>query len=137
MNYFSFNDETRSIVVAESFWQYWAITIPVTICIVLIWNIWVWWEKRDNTSTIDRVPKRNPGVLQESRIENGHIIGDRYLRQSLGTSHMSATDLPHRTAGLRISEESVALPVDTASTGIPQHSSMAGVEAAFRMELPR
>ncbi|KAF2277713.1 uncharacterized protein EI97DRAFT_271051 [Westerdykella ornata] len=45
-NFFGFEAQTRSLTVAASFWKYWAITIPVTICVLLLWNFWVWWEKR-------------------------------------------------------------------------------------------
>jgi Mg2+ and Co2+ transporter CorA len=47
MNFFTFDASTRSLVVADSFWQYWAVTIPVTISVVLLWNFWVWMEKKD------------------------------------------------------------------------------------------
>lgn len=47
MNLFVFDSETKSLIVAKDFWLYWAVTIPVTIFILLLWNYWVWVEKRE------------------------------------------------------------------------------------------
>jgi Mg2+ and Co2+ transporter CorA len=48
MQFFQFDTATRTLIVAKSFWQYWAVTIPVTISVVLIWNAWVWLEKKQS-----------------------------------------------------------------------------------------
>ncbi|KAF2751415.1 hypothetical protein M011DRAFT_113649 [Sporormia fimetaria CBS 119925] len=46
MNFFDYEAETSRLRVSASFWQYWAITVPVTLCVLLLWNVWVWREKR-------------------------------------------------------------------------------------------
>jgi hypothetical protein len=45
MNFFQFDAENRRLIVAKSFWMFWAITIPVTLIVVGIWNYWVYLEK--------------------------------------------------------------------------------------------
>lgn len=47
MNFFLFDPNTRKLVIAHSFWQYWAVTIPVTAFVLGLWNYWVYVEKRD------------------------------------------------------------------------------------------
>ncbi|KAF2008583.1 hypothetical protein BU24DRAFT_429178 [Aaosphaeria arxii CBS 175.79] len=46
MNFFQFDETTRELTVARTFWHYWAITIPVTILVLLVWNVWNYRENR-------------------------------------------------------------------------------------------
>ncbi|CAI6337532.1 unnamed protein product [Periconia digitata] len=46
MNFFEFDSASNTVVVASSFWKYWAITIPFTLLVVAVWNVWNWFEKR-------------------------------------------------------------------------------------------
>jgi len=110
MNFFTFDAQTRSLVVSKSFWQYWAITVPVTICIVLLWNIWVWREKRDS---VDRTYTAQPAgtYFPGAPIE---------MRPNVTTSYGS--------------QPSGALQLDDVDIG--PVTSAGGIEAAFRMELP-
>jgi hypothetical protein len=49
MNFFQFDPETRKLVVGRNFWHYLAITLPVTILVVGVWNAWNFSEKRKGT----------------------------------------------------------------------------------------
>ncbi|KAL8392813.1 hypothetical protein RB595_002843 [Gaeumannomyces hyphopodioides] len=42
MSFFNFSPETGRWVVSGMFWVYWAVTVPVTICTVLVF---MWWGK--------------------------------------------------------------------------------------------
>ncbi|KAF2732091.1 hypothetical protein EJ04DRAFT_578618 [Polyplosphaeria fusca] len=46
MNFFQFAPESQTLVLGTDFWLYWAITAPVTLLTLLVWNWWVYWEKR-------------------------------------------------------------------------------------------
>ena len=46
MNFFDFDSETHEVVIARSFWYYWAFTIPITFAVVGFWNVWNFREKR-------------------------------------------------------------------------------------------
>jgi hypothetical protein len=63
INFFTFDDQTGSLIVAKTFWQYWAVTIPVTAFTIIIWKIWVWLEKRDS---------REPGI--QAGLEKGEAL---------------------------------------------------------------
>ena len=52
MNFFLFDPEQKSLVVADTIWQYWALTIPLTIFVLIIWNIWGHIEKRKGTIAV-------------------------------------------------------------------------------------
>ncbi|KAF2657264.1 hypothetical protein K491DRAFT_343061 [Lophiostoma macrostomum CBS 122681] len=45
MNFFLFDPDKKSVIVADTFWQYWAVTVPLTIFVLIIWNIWVRFER--------------------------------------------------------------------------------------------
>ena len=38
------------MLIAKSFWYYWAFTIPITIAVVGFWNVWNFREKRKDVS---------------------------------------------------------------------------------------
>ena len=50
MNFFQFDAETHQVLIAKSFWYYWAFTIPITIAVVGFWNVWNFREKRKDVS---------------------------------------------------------------------------------------
>ena len=52
MNFFLFDSERKTLVVADTFWQYWAVTVPLTVFVLIIWNIWVHIEKRKGTMVV-------------------------------------------------------------------------------------
>ncbi|KAF2789574.1 hypothetical protein K505DRAFT_210879, partial [Melanomma pulvis-pyrius CBS 109.77] len=37
MNFFQFDPTTSKVVVAKTFWHYWAVTIPITILVIIVW----------------------------------------------------------------------------------------------------
>ncbi|KAF2873767.1 hypothetical protein BDV95DRAFT_666813 [Massariosphaeria phaeospora] len=49
MNFFQFDPQTRELIIAKSFWQFWALVISVTILVIVIWNVWVYLEKKAET----------------------------------------------------------------------------------------
>lgn len=46
MNFFDLDSESNTLLVADTFWKYWAITIPFTVVVIAVWNIWNMFEKR-------------------------------------------------------------------------------------------
>ena len=52
MNFLFFDPETKSLVVADSFWQYWTVTIPLTAAVLIVWTLWVQIEKRRDTTAV-------------------------------------------------------------------------------------
>lgn len=46
MNFFQFDASTKELVIAKTFWHYWAVTIPVTLVVIACWNVWNYHEKR-------------------------------------------------------------------------------------------
>ncbi|KAF2745861.1 hypothetical protein M011DRAFT_446485 [Sporormia fimetaria CBS 119925] len=46
MNFFQFDEGSGTVLVARTFWWYWAVTIPVTLGVVGLWNVWNFREKR-------------------------------------------------------------------------------------------
>ncbi|PVI04527.1 hypothetical protein DM02DRAFT_668951 [Periconia macrospinosa] len=54
MNFFEFEEASRKVVTAESFWMYWAITIPFTGLVVAVWGVWNVFEKRKEVVVGDR-----------------------------------------------------------------------------------
>ena len=46
MNFFEFEAASKTVVVGNTFWVYWAITIPFTVLVVIVWNVWNLFEKR-------------------------------------------------------------------------------------------
>lgn len=88
MNFFSFDSQTRSVVVAPSFWHYWAITIPVTIGVVLLWNFWVWCEKRYSIAPGDDELRYPLGGTLINEIGTGNIgRGGQSLNQGPGNRY--------------------------------------------------
>lgn len=49
MNFFQY-DETNGLKVAKTFWQYWAITVPVTLLVIGVWNVWNYNEKKKDVT---------------------------------------------------------------------------------------
>jgi Mg2+ and Co2+ transporter CorA len=49
MNFFQFEPASNTVQVANTFWQYWAVTIPFTMLVVAVWNIWNFYEKKKGT----------------------------------------------------------------------------------------
>jgi hypothetical protein len=35
-----------SSVVSNRFWIYWAVTIPLTVLVIIIWRVWWLWQER-------------------------------------------------------------------------------------------
>lgn len=100
MNFFTFDAQTRKLVVAKSFWQYWAITLPVTICIVLIWNMWVWWEKRDSVETTYRV--QHSKLFPEQGHEQGAFMEAPHGRQPSGALQLEEVDAEAAASTMRV-----------------------------------
>ena len=46
MSFFQFDPTTGKVIVAKTFWQYWAITLPVTLLVIAVWNVWNFNEKK-------------------------------------------------------------------------------------------
>ncbi|RDW68960.1 uncharacterized protein DSM5745_08720 [Aspergillus mulundensis] len=45
-NFFSFQaDPGNTWLMADEFWMYWAVTLPLTFATMLVWAIWHWWDK--------------------------------------------------------------------------------------------
>jgi hypothetical protein len=45
-NFFSFQaDPGNTWLMADEFWLYWAVTLPLTFATVVIWAIWHWQDK--------------------------------------------------------------------------------------------
>jgi hypothetical protein len=40
MPLFDWNTSSSSSVLSDKFWVYWAVTIPVTILVIVIWRFW-------------------------------------------------------------------------------------------------
>lgn len=52
MNFFEYDDGTNELKVAKSFWQYWAITVPVTLLVIAVWNVWNYNEKKKDVQSV-------------------------------------------------------------------------------------
>ncbi|KAF2270072.1 hypothetical protein CC78DRAFT_611738 [Lojkania enalia] len=74
-NFFQYNPTTGILHTAPTFWHYWAITIPVTIFVLLVWNIWVYHEKLEGVS-------EPPGVDAAIAARIPHVRG-RDVMQTL------------------------------------------------------
>jgi hypothetical protein len=46
MNFFVFDPNTKTVMIAKSFWEFWAITVPITLLVIGIWNWWVAVEQK-------------------------------------------------------------------------------------------
>ncbi|KAF7506031.1 hypothetical protein GJ744_012278 [Endocarpon pusillum] len=46
MNLFEFSSQERTLVVSKSFWLYWAITVPLTLFVMVILIIWFHWSQK-------------------------------------------------------------------------------------------
>ncbi|KAL4905473.1 hypothetical protein BDW74DRAFT_177842 [Aspergillus multicolor] len=45
-NFFSFQaDPGNTWLMADEFWMYWAVTLPLTFATMIVWAIWHWWDK--------------------------------------------------------------------------------------------
>jgi hypothetical protein len=53
MNLFEFSPQERGLVVSESFWLYWAIAVPLTLFVMVIWLIWFQWSQKMENRRID------------------------------------------------------------------------------------
>jgi len=70
MNFFQFDPTTRTLTVASTFWQYWAITIPITLTILSVWNFWVYQEKKQGTAIAQSIAQGKEGkpVAEQVRV---------------------------------------------------------------------
>lgn len=55
MNFFQFESTSNELIVAATFWQYWAISIPFTIVVIAVWNIWNYYEKKKGFAIDEKV----------------------------------------------------------------------------------
>ena len=49
MSMFSWSESSSQSgpsVVSNRFWIYWAVTIPLTILVIIIWRVWWLWQER-------------------------------------------------------------------------------------------
>ena len=51
MNFFQFEEERRRIGVSRDFWIYWVVTVPVTVGVLVGWNVWVAKEAKEGDIT--------------------------------------------------------------------------------------
>jgi hypothetical protein len=56
MNMFNFEVPEDHRVVSPLFWLYWAITLPLTIVVLMTWK---YWEQRRNRTIVANVRKVN------------------------------------------------------------------------------
>ena len=65
MNLFEFSSQERGLIVSESFWLYWAITVPLTLFVMVTWLIWFQWSQKMENRRIDEeeAPFRKDKVL--------------------------------------------------------------------------
>lgn len=53
MNLFEFSPQERKLVVSKSFWLYWAIAVPLTLFVMVIWLIWFQWSQKMENQRIE------------------------------------------------------------------------------------
>ena len=46
MPLFDWSSSTGGGIVTQHFWIYWAVTVPLTLAVLLTWTIWDWFRSR-------------------------------------------------------------------------------------------
>ncbi|KAF2001519.1 hypothetical protein P154DRAFT_164410 [Amniculicola lignicola CBS 123094] len=102
-NFFALDPKTGALITAPSFWYFWAIAIPLTIFILLVWNYWVYCERKE-AEELARVVKNTAAVSMDQPIGqtgNDLVLGDTrerngklgWLMKRLGSSEVRSHEM--------------------------------------------
>jgi hypothetical protein len=64
--------EAGQPVISHRFWIYWAVTIPLTLLVVILWIGWLLWSLRQQSKENARVREHTGRILAHAR---GHNTG--------------------------------------------------------------
>lgn len=95
MNFFLFDPETRTLITAKTLWHYFATSVPVTLCVILAWNVWVKRERMNDPYL------RTDACLGSGGVDTGASLVDgtiQRVQQSLGGE---GPDMTPRLSGVR------------------------------------
>jgi hypothetical protein len=59
----SSSDTQGESVVSNKFWIYWAVTVPLTLLVMVLWRVWWLWQERN----YQREVREASGILKTSQ----------------------------------------------------------------------
>lgn len=100
MPLFNWNAGSGEPVLNRWFWVYWALTLPLTVVVMLCWYTWMQWRQRKDAEN-DRKARQSSGLVSESDekppVANGEI-GYASKRYGFGRMGRPAQPVPKSLA---------------------------------------
>jgi len=52
------NDKEEEGLVSNKFWLYWAVTIPLTLLVIIVWRVWWLYQERVNNKAVNEAMEK-------------------------------------------------------------------------------
>ncbi|KAF2009029.1 hypothetical protein BU24DRAFT_497592 [Aaosphaeria arxii CBS 175.79] len=93
------SDSEESKVVAELFWVYWAVTVPLTIVVAVGWRIWWGWEKKHFDEDVRREIEAIDGEGRQESLADDDSLASVMIGAGVRITEMRKRNLWGRLRG--------------------------------------